>query len=318
MAQRDERGGLLGGHDAGEPRGLQRIALLRPRPRGSAARAAATSLMSPRATASRVGDRLVADVDHPDAAASRRRATERRRAYAIGSSRLARERTTGSRATRVRSTLFSFTSARHLQRAGREVEDRLDARRRPPGRRRAARPAPARRSRRCRCARCSTTFLSSPDVVDRHAAARLAGRPSRSAMSNSATISKPSWRKPGIVGEREAEVAGAHDRDAQLAIEAEDLPQVAPQILDVVADAADAELAEVREVLADLRGVEVELLGERLRRDGLDAGGFERVEAAQVDRQAVGGELGDLIALCCPAAARRRFVRLFSQAQRRL
>ena len=78
-------------------------------------------------------------------------------------------------------------------------------------------------------------------------------------------------------------------------VEAEDLPQVAPQLLDVVADAAHAELAEIREVLADLRGVEVELLGERLRRDGLDAGRVERVEATQVDRQPVGRQLGDLL-----------------------
>ena len=163
-------------------------------------------------------------------------------------------------------------------------------------------------------------LLQLVDVVDRHAARATAGRPSRSASSNSAAISKPSWRKPGIVGEREAEVAGAHDRDAQLAIEAENLPQVALQIVDVVADAADAELAEVREVLANLRGVQVELLGERLRRDRADAGVFELVEAAQVDRQPVGGELGDLIGgllrLCGLAAG--CFVRLFSQARRRL
>ena len=67
------------------------------------------------------------------------------------------------------------------------------------------------------------------------------------------------------------------------------------EIADVVADAADAELAEVGEVLADLRGVQVELLGERLRRDGADARIFERVQAAQVDRQPVGRELGNLI-----------------------
>ena len=83
-------------------------------------------------------------------------------------------------------------------------------------------------------------------------------------------------------------------RHPQLAVEAEDLPQVPLQVLDVVADAAHAELAEVGEVLADLRGVEVELLGQRLRRDRLDAGGFELVQAAEVDRQPVGGELGDL------------------------
>ena len=68
------------------------------------------------------------------------------------------------------------------------------------------------------------------------------------------------------------------------------------QVLDVVADAADAELAEVREVLADLRGVEVELLGERLRRDGLDPGGLQLIEAAEVDRQAIGGQLGNRFA----------------------
>ena len=94
-------------------------------------------------------------------------------------------------------------------------------------------------------------------------------------LSKSAAISKPSCRKPGIVGEREAEVAGADDRDAQLAIEAEDLAQVALQIADVVADAADAELAEVGEILANLRGVQVELLGQRLRRDRPHAGVFE-------------------------------------------
>ena len=86
------------------------------------------------------------------------------------------------------------------------------------------------------------------------------------------------------------------------------------QVLDVVADAADAELAEVGEVLADLRGVQVELLGERLRRDRPDAGGLERVEAAQVDRQAVGRELGDLIARCLPDGLGRALCSTFSQA----
>ena len=76
-------------------------------------------------------------------------------------------------------------------------------------------------------------------------------------------------------------------------VEAEDLPEVAPQLLDVVADAADAELAEIREVLADLRRIQVELLGQRLRRDRAHARRIEGVEAAQVDRQPVGRQLGD-------------------------
>ena len=104
---------------------------------------------------------------------------------------------------------------------------------------------------------------------------------------------EPFVAEAGIVGERQPEIAGAHDRDAHATVEAENLPQVAAQLLDVVADAADAELAEVREVLADLRGVEVELLGQRLRRHRAHAGRVERVQAAQVDRQPVGRQLGN-------------------------
>src|SRR5688500_9155498 len=67
------------------------------------------------------------------------------------------------------------------------------------------------------------------------------------------------------------------------------------QLLDVVADAADAELTEVREVLANLRRIEVEPFGERLGRDGLHTGLVELVETPQIDRQTVGRELGHLI-----------------------
>ena len=80
-------------------------------------------------------------------------------------------------------------------------------------------------------------------------------------LSKSAAISKPSWTKPRVVGERQTEIAGADDRDAQLAIETEDLAQVPPQIADVVADTAHAELSEVREVLANLRGVQMKPFG---------------------------------------------------------
>ena len=66
-----------------------------------------------------------------------------------------------------------------------------------------------------------------------------------------------------VVGQRETEVAGAEDGDADRAIEAENGAELPLQLLDVVADAAHAELAEVREVLPDLGGVQVELLGQR-------------------------------------------------------
>src|SRR5262245_23077671 len=63
--------------------------------------------------------------------------------------------------------------------------------------------------------------------------------------------------KPGIVGQRQAEVASAHDRHAQLAIKPQNLTQMALQILDVVPNPTHAELAEIREILTDLRGIEV-------------------------------------------------------------
>src|SRR5262249_3237602 len=130
--------------------------------------------------------------------------------------------------------------------------------------------------------------------VDRHAAARPLPDLGAEIVEERRDL-EAFLPEAGIVGEREAEIAGAHDRDAEFAVEAENLPQVPFEIADVVADAADAELAEIGQVLANLRRVQVELLGERLRRDRAHAGVFERVEAAQVDRQAVGGELGDLV-----------------------
>ena len=54
----------------------------------------------------------------------------------------------------------------------------------------------------------------------------------------------------------------------------EDRAQVRLEFRDVVADAADAELAEVGQVLADLRGIQMKTLGERSGRDGFDPGGI--------------------------------------------
>ena len=162
------------------------------------------------------------------------------------------------------------------------------------------------------------TFFRSCDVVDRHAAARLLADLLLQRVEQRRDL-EPFLAEARIVGEREPEVAGAHDGDAQLAIEAENLAQVALQIADVVADAADAELAEVGEVLADLRGVEVKLLGERLRRDGADAGVLEHVQAAQVDGKPVGGELRNLIsALFARTASSTGLCSSFSQGSGRL
>ena len=94
-------------------------------------------------------------------------------------------------------------------------------------------------------------------MANRHAAARvlphlLAGRVEQRDDVEAVRA------ETGVVGQGHAEVAGAEDDDLDRAVEAEDLAQVALEILDVVADAANAELAEVGQILADLRGVQVE------------------------------------------------------------
>ena len=78
------------------------------------------------------------------------------------------------------------------------------------------------------------------------------------------------------------------------------------KLLDVVADTPHAELAEIREVFPNLRGVEVELLGKSLRRDGSHARGIERVQAAQIHRQPVGRELRDSLRRLRPAEVVQR------------
>ena len=69
-------------------------------------------------------------------------------------------------------------------------------------------------------------------------------------------------------GDRLAEPARADERDVVLARGAQDAADLGDQRVDVVADAALAELAERREVAPDLRRVDVRVLGDVLRRDG--------------------------------------------------
>ena len=68
-------------------------------------------------------------------------------------------------------------------------------------------------------------------------------------------------------GDRLPEVAGAEQGDVVLAGGAEDLADLLDQRLDVVADPRLPELAEAREVAADLRRVDVGVVGELLGGD---------------------------------------------------
>jgi hypothetical protein len=84
------------------------------------------------------------------------------------------------------------------------------------------------------------------------------------------------------------------------------------QIPDVVAHATDAEFAEIGQIFANLGGVQVKLFGERLRRNRADAGIVQGVQAAQIDRQAIGRELGYLLGRLFGAGGpNSRFVRCF-------
>ena len=87
-------------------------------------------------------------------------------------------------------------------------------------------------------------------------------------------------------GDRLAEVAGAEEGDVVLAGGPQDLADLGDQRLDVVADAALAELAEAREVAADLRRVDVGVVRQFLRRDRLAAHLAGLGEDLQVAREA--------------------------------
>ena len=153
-------------------------------------------------------------------------------------------------------------------------------------------------------------LLQIADVVNRHAAPRLLADLLVPVVEERRDL-EAFLPEPRIVGERKAQIAGAHDRDAQLLIQSENLTKMPLQVADVVADAADAELAEVRQVLADLRGVQMELLGQRLGRNRADAGAIELVQTAKIHREAICGEFRDLIEALLGF---RRLCSQFSQA----
>jgi hypothetical protein len=69
--------------------------------------------------------------------------------------------------------------------------------------------------------------------------------------------------------DRLAEPAGADQRDVVLPLRPQDLADLAEQRVDLVTDTALAELAEGGQVAADLRRVDVRVVGDLLRGDPL-------------------------------------------------
>src|SRR6185437_15342964 len=106
-------------------------------------------------------------------------------------------------------------------------------------------------------------------------------------------------------GDRLAEVARADERDVVLAGRAQDLAYLRDERLDVVAHAALAELAEARQVTADLGRVDVRVVGELLRGDRLLAHLLRLREHLQVAGQARRDAEREPLARCGRAVARR-------------
>jgi hypothetical protein len=72
------------------------------------------------------------------------------------------------------------------------------------------------------------------------------------------------------------------------AVETEYLRDVIAQIFDVISNTTHAKLAKVTKIFPDLGGVQIKLLGQRLRRDGFDSRGVKRIEATKVNTQPAG------------------------------
>ena len=207
MAERNQRGGLLGGQDPREPGRLQRVTFLH-RAGADQAERLARHRNRPARDRFAAGDRLVADVDHLHAPARvdvRQPAPFSLPAFPALPARLPppyslitlslreEERQAFERDRQV--DAFQLHVRRHLQRPRRKIQHRLDAGGDDEAEHVLRRRRPARRSRRCGCLRASP-LLQVVDVVDRHAAARLLADLLFS-VSKSAVISNPSCRKPG-------------------------------------------------------------------------------------------------------------------------
>jgi hypothetical protein len=98
-------------------------------------------------------------------------------------------------------------------------------------------------------------------------------------------------------GDRLAEVADAEEGDVVLAGGAQDLADLPHQRLDVVADATLAELAEAREIAADLGRVDVGVVGEFLGGDRLAAHLAGLGQHLQVTREAGGDAKREALAI---------------------
>src|SRR5262249_2432965 len=86
-----------------------------------------------------------------------------------------------------------------------------------------------------------------------------------------------------VIGQRRPQVSQPDYRHTPLLGQTENLHQMLAQILDVIPDAAYAEFAEIGQIFANLRRIEIELISHRLRRDSLPLEHRQFIQAAQID-----------------------------------
>lgn len=80
-----------------------------------------------------------------------------------------------------------------------------------------------------------------------------------------------------------AEPAYTHHRDTMFLVQSHDGSQASDELLDLVPDSADSEFAELSQIFADKCGREIELAGQRLGGDALDARSLQLSKAPQVE-----------------------------------
>src|SRR5436305_1655827 len=145
------------------------------------------------------------------------------------------------------------------------------------------------------CRSWHTTTTSWPARLHSRASARaypFEPAPPRRSPCRSTIRAPPSSTHRGVLGEdrgardRLSQPACADERDVVLALRAQDLADFPQQGVDVVADAALAELAEGREVAPDLRRVDVRVVGDLLGRDPLLAHLLRLRQHLEVAREA--------------------------------